>query len=309
MRPAHRLRALAVLPGLIVAASAAGAAVAPGAPGAPVCRLPVIAELPHDPAAFTQGLLYADGRLYESLGGWGRSALRRLDPASGAIEVDRRLPRHLFGEGLARARGQLLQLTWQSGWVLRYDPGLRPLGRQRLPIAAEGWGLAAGGDHLYWSDGSDRIRILSPESLELRGVLEVRDGPVPVTGLNELEMAGEVLLANVYGSSRIAVVDRHSGRLAAWLELGPQARREQARGGGVLNGIALDAKRRRLFVTGKNWRAMYVLRWPADGAAGLSCAPAMPANPSSTETPPPRYASRGGSQAPPGPRRAAGVAE
>ena len=213
----------------------------------------VVAHFPHDTSAFTQGLLMADGKLIESTGGYGTSSIRIVHLESGRVLRRRELPDNRFGEGLALAGGRLYQLTWKAGTVIVRDPGtLDGIGEFRY--SGEGWGLATVGNELVMSDGSAELRFLDAGNFRERRRLEVRDGELPVAGLNELEEVEGDLYANVWPTDRIAIIDPADGRVRGWLDLsgilpvvmrGPRA--------DVLNGIAYDSDSRRLFVTGKNW--------------------------------------------------------
>ena len=234
---------------------AAPGAVAESAPAVHGYR--VVNVYPHDTGAFTQGLLLDRGMLLESIGGYGRSALRRVEPHSGRVVSERRLPAHLFGEGLARAGDVLVQLTWRAGRALLYDPeSFEPLGSAKYP--GEGWGLAFDGEHLVMSDGSASLRFLDlPGLTEVRRI-EVRDRGAPVPRLNELEYIEGKIYANVWFEERIAVISPRDGEVEAWIDLSgllPLAfRRDRDE---VLNGIAHDARTGHLLVTGKGWPRLF----------------------------------------------------
>ena len=217
----------------------------------------MVAAYPHDPRAFTQGLLYDDGTLLESTGGYGRSTLRRVELRSGRVVAERRLPAHLFGEGLARAGDRLIQLTWRAGRALVYDAAtLEPAGSFEYP--GEGWGLAFDGTHLVMSDGSATLRFLSPSGFAEVRRLEVRDRTGPVERLNELEYVGGYIYANVWHDERIAVISARSGEVRAWIDLaGILPLPFRRTGEEVLNGIAHDPRTGRLFVTGKGWPRLF----------------------------------------------------
>lgn len=224
---------------------------------APEWSYRVVASYPHDSTAFTQGLLVQGDRLFESTGGYGESKLRVTDLASGRILRQRSLASNLFGEGLALAAGRLYQLTWKAGLGLVHDSAtLEQVGQFSYP--GEGWGLAAGDEHLAMSDGSAQLRFLDRTDLrELRRV-EVRDGGRPVAGLNELEYVEGSLYANVWPTHRIAIIHPNSGQVQGWLDLGdilPLVFRHPRID--VLNGIAYDAEAKRLFVTGKRWPRLF----------------------------------------------------
>ncbi|WP_300154457.1 glutaminyl-peptide cyclotransferase [Solidesulfovibrio sp.] len=237
--------------------------VASAAPaGAPVVTAQSVARIPHDPAAFTQGLLFADGVFYESTGLYGQSSRRRLDPATGRVLAKVSLPPSLFGEGLAFAGGRLYQLTWREGRVLTADPAtLRPL--SELPLPTEGWGATVLDGALVVSDGTARLAFYDPKDMTLLGSLAVTDDGAPVDNLNELETVGGMIWANVWHETRIAVVDPATGRVAAWVDCSALARPVTARDPeSVLNGIAHDPATGRIWVTGKNWPAIHEIKAP-----------------------------------------------
>ena len=238
------------------------AASAVGAPAsAPVVRPEVVAEYPHDPAAFTQGLLVEGGALYESTGLYGASSVRRVDLASGRVLDSLRLGAESFGEGLAALDGRLYQATWREGRAFVYDQAtLAPL--DTLALSGEGWGLASSGDHLVLSDGSDRLRWLDPATFAPVREVRVRDGGRPVRQLNELEVVGGLVYANVWQTGWIAVIDPESGAVLRWLDLSALHARHLAEGRDVLNGIAFDERSGRLLVTGKLWPTVYALDLP-----------------------------------------------
>ena len=217
----------------------------------------VVASHPHDPEAFTQGLLFADGKLYESTGGYGESSLRIVDLTSGRVLRQRPLPDDRFGEGLALSGGRLLQLTWRAGIGFIHEPAsLAPVDVFRY--GGEGWGLAADGTSLVMSDGSAELRFLNLNDLTEVRRLQVRDGAKPVTGLNELEYVEGELYANVWPSDRIAIINPANGQVRGWLDLTgllPLVFRTPRTD--VLNGIAYDALGKRLFVTGKRWPRLF----------------------------------------------------
>lgn len=226
-------------------------------------RYQIVATHPHDIDSFTQGLAWHQGRLLESAGGLGRSALLLREVASGKALARRKLAGAHFGEGVAGDGRRFLQLTWQSGVALVYDLALRPVGQ--FTYAGEGWGLAFDGERWLMSDGSSRITTRDRDSFAPTGGFEVRAGGRPLAQLNELEYARGRLYANIWHSDRVAVIDPRSGEVTAWLDLAP-LRRDFAKPAGwierehVLNGIAHDPATGHLFVTGKCWPVLYELR-------------------------------------------------
>lgn len=220
---------------------------------APVLPAVVKARLPHDPSAFTQGLLYRDGVFYESTGLYGRSSLRRVDPATGRVLAQRELPRELFGEGLALVGGSLYQLTWREGRVLLADPADLSL-RGELTLPTEGWGACALDGRLVVSDGSDQLYFYDPKTMAALGSVAVTDDGRPVSRLNELETVAGRIWANVWGDNRIAVIDPATGRVAAWVDCsGLRPATVAVDFENVLNGIAHDPATGRIWVTGKRW--------------------------------------------------------
>jgi glutaminyl-peptide cyclotransferase len=220
------------------------------------------ASWPHDTAAYTQGLLLHGGRLFESTGGEGHSDIREVAIGSGRVIRRTPLPPTRFGEGIAVAEDRVYQLTWKSGRGYIYDlPGLARV--DSFTYVGEGWGLATVGSSIYMSDGSSTIRIVDPHGFrELRRV-QVREGDKPVWMLNELELVGDELWANIYETDLIARILPATGQIVGWIDLSElltaQERADVKRRGGVANGIAYDPARRVVLVTGKLWPRMFEL--------------------------------------------------
>ncbi len=222
-------------------------------------RFKVIAVLPHDPGAFTQGLLFMGGWLYESTGLHGRSGLRKVEPGTGRTAAVKELAEEHFGERLAEWGGRLYQLTRKSRLAFVYDAAtLAPLGT--LPLEGEGWGAAGTPFGIVTSDGSDRLVWRDPASFKALRTVQVTDAGRPVRRLNELEWVEGFVLANVWHEDRIAVIQPATGKVAAWIDcsglrqgLGPVPEESD------LNGMAWDPAARRLYVTGKLWPKIFVL--------------------------------------------------
>ena len=219
----------------------------------------VVATYPHDRGAFTQGLVYAGGALYESTGLYGRSSVRRVHMKTGTPELVRPLAAQYFGEGLTAFGERLIQLTWHSGKAFVYRRGdLQPIGEHRY--ATNGWGLTHDGRHLIMSDGSATLYFLDPDRFTEVRRLEVRDHLGPVTFLNELEYVGGDIFANVWRSSRILRIDAASGRVTGFIDLSALAApMEREPSADVLNGIAYIPGSGRLLVTGKQWPYLYAI--------------------------------------------------
>ena len=261
-----RARSGALLGALLaVALGPAGCATAVPAPApTPVVRPQVIAELPHDPAAFTQGLELADGALYEGTGLAGRSELRELDPRTGAVRRAVRVPDGLFGEGITVVGDRIWQLTWQDGVALEWDRATFTLLRT-VPLDGEGWGLCHDGARLVRSDGTDRLRFHDPVTFAETGSVAVtRDGE-PLTALNELECVDGRVWANVWRTDEVVRIDPTTGRVTAVVDaaaLLPPERRGPTTD--VLNGIAAVGEDEFL-LTGKRWPTTFRVRVPTPG--------------------------------------------
>ena len=219
----------------------------------------VTAVLPHDPGAFTQGLVYSDGWLYESTGLNGRSTLRKVEPRTGRVAAARNLPPEHFGEGLALWGGRFHQLTWKSRMVFVFDAAtLEPLGT--LPLDRDGWGLASTPLGPVSSDGSNVLVWRDPATFKALRTLAVTDGGRPVYRLNELEWAEGFILANVWHEDRIAVIRPATGEVAAWIDCsGLRAGLGTLPEESDLNGMAWDPGAKRLYVTGKLWPNIFEL--------------------------------------------------
>ncbi|HNY26766.1 MAG TPA: glutaminyl-peptide cyclotransferase [Candidatus Sumerlaeota bacterium] len=230
--------------------------------GAPTLAFEVVNRYPHDTAAYTQGLLYHEGKFYESTGRYRRSTLREVEIETGRVLRSRKLDDRYFAEGLALYDNRLIQLTWQSGvgFAYRLDT-FEPIG-QPFEYEGEGWGLTNDGKRLIFSDGTDTLRFLDPDSYKVLDTLHVTDGGKPVPLLNELELVEGTLYANVWRSNRIARISLSTGAVQSWLDLTSLTEEvhEQNPDAEVLNGIAWDAAGGRLFVTGKNWPTVFEIR-------------------------------------------------
>lgn len=223
----------------------------------PVASVTVVARYPHDRAAFTQGLSWCDGELYESTGHVGKSDVRRVDLASGKILARAPIPVDLFGEGSACWQDKLYSITWTTGEGFRWDrASLRTVGR--FTYMGEGWGLTSDGHNLVMSDGTDRLRFIDPEGFVERRALQVTLNGRPLRRLNELEHVEGELFANVWMTGFIVRIDPASGNVTGLIDLRPLAAElGLADRDAVANGIAYDPVAKRLFVTGKNWPVLF----------------------------------------------------
>ncbi len=231
------------------------AATQAAAPAPPVFDHVVVQTYPHDPEAFTQGLLYRDGFLYESTGLKGQSSLRKVRLETGEVVQRTNVDDRYFAEGLTDWGGRLVQLTWETNVGFVYE--LSSFARQRMfSYAGEGWGLTHDARRLIMSDGTPSLRFLDPETLQETGRVTVKDGARAVDDLNELEFVQEEVYANVWLTDRIAMIAPATGQVTGWIDL-TGLRPSGASPDAVLNGIAYDAERNRLFVTGKLWPSLF----------------------------------------------------
>jgi glutamine cyclotransferase len=220
----------------------------------------IVHTYPHDPQAYTQGLIYENGYLYESTGLNGRSSLRMVDLETGRVLQKAAVPSQYFAEGLAPWGSTLIQLTWQSHLVFVYDRFSFSLLRT-LPYNGEGWGLTEDGRSLILSDGSATLHFLDPLTLREARSVVVKDRGAPVTQLNELEYVRGQIYANVWHTDRIARISPATGQVLGWIDLaGLLAPGETSDPEAVLNGIAYDAAHDRLFVTGKLWPKLFEIK-------------------------------------------------
>lgn len=228
----------------------------------PVENAQVVRRLPHDTRAFTEGLFIRDGVLYESTGQVGASSIRKVALETGKVIQRATLPAPYFGEGIVAVGRQIISLTWQHHVGFRWDiDSFKRVGRFSYP--GEGWALTTNGRHVIMSDGTPQLRFLDPVSLkELRRVTVTADGR-PLQRLNEIEYVDGEVYANVWMTDWIARIDPASGRVVGWIDVSALARASHSDGvNSVANGIAWDAKARRLYVTGKNWPYLFEIKRP-----------------------------------------------
>lgn len=239
---------------LLLASSACCAAI-------PTYGYRVVRVYPHDTSAYTEGLFYKDGYLYESTGEKGASSVRKVQLETGKVLQRHEVPAQYFGEGIIDWKDQLLQLTWQSGTGFVYGLDDFKL-RRTFSYPGEGWALTRDSKRIYMSDGSAVLRILDPDTLTAVGSIMVTADGVPVTNLNELEWVDGEIYANVWLTNRIARIDPASGHVVGWIDLTGlfDISTLPTPDNDVLNGIAWDAQHKRLFVTGKHWPKLFEIK-------------------------------------------------
>lgn len=220
----------------------------------------VIAKFPHDPTAYTQGLLIYDGLIYESTGTYGNSSLRVVEPETGKMLRNQPLEDRYFGEGLTLLNEKLYQLTWKEKTGFVYDRATLKL-IDTWTYDTDGWGLTTDGTDLIMSDGSAELRWVDPATFEVKRVLSVTQNGQPATRLNELEWVEGDIYANVYTTETILRIDPKTGEVLTVLDMsGLMPEANKADPNEVLNGIVYDPGTKRLFVTGKRWDVLYEIR-------------------------------------------------
>ena len=220
----------------------------------------VVHVWPHDPDAFTQGLIFHDGNLLESTGEVGRSSLRRVELETGKLLQKVDVPEPYFAEGITLLKGKIYQLTWQHEQGFIYDAWtFEKVGT--FKYQGEGWGLTNDGQSLILSDGTNRIRFLDPDNFQVRKTIAVIANGSPVNEINELEYVQGEIYANIWHADRIVRIEPQTGQIVGWIDLtGILSRNEIHDEEAVLNGIAYDETGGRLFVTGKLWPKLFEIR-------------------------------------------------
>ncbi len=248
------MQRLVTLLALLLATTACRAAI-------PVYGYQIVHAYPHDTSAYTEGLFYKDGFLYESTGEKGASSVRKVQLETGKVLQQHDVPPQYFGEGIVDWKGELIQLTWQSETGFVYGLADFKL-RRTFTYPGEGWALTRDSTHLYMSDGSPVLRILAPDTLTATGSIMVTADGVPVTHLNELEWVDGEIYANIWLTNRIARIDPATGHVVGWIDLTGlfDVSTLPVPSNDVLNGIAWDAQHQRLFVTGKHWPKLFEIR-------------------------------------------------
>ena len=252
---------------IVVAALAAFACGPLSQAGVPEYGYDVVHVYPHDPAAFTEGLFYLNGFLYESTGLEGSSSVRKVKLETGQVLQEHDLPEAYFGEGIVKWKDKLYQLTYTTevGFIYNFNT-FEKEGEFHYP--GQGWAFTTDGKKLYM-DGTrtvnaevsaPEIRIWDPETLRETGVIKVTDNGQPVENLNELEWVKGEIFANIWQTDRVARIDPKTGKVVGWIDLSGLLSPDDRRGVDVLNGIAYDAEHDRLFVTGKRWPKLFEIK-------------------------------------------------
>lgn len=226
----------------------------------PVYSYEIINTWPHNEEAYTQGLVFHDGALFESTGLYGSSSLRRVELKTGKVKKKVEIAREYFAEGITIFRDKLFQLTWQAQRGFVYD--LKKLKQEgEFTYEGQGWGLTDDDHSLIMSDGTNRIRFLDPASFQVQRTISVYENGQPLTELNELEYIKGEIYANIWKTDRIVRIDPITGKVTAWIDMtGLHHQGDERAPENCLNGIAYDAESDRLFVTGKRWSKMFEIR-------------------------------------------------
>lgn len=226
----------------------------------PVYGYEIVNVYPHDPHAFTQGLVYENGYLYESTGQHGESSLRKVELQTGKVMQRRDVEERYFAEGLALFQGKLFQLTWQDNKGFIYDPEtFTPQGE--FNYSGEGWGLTHDDKSLILSDGSNELRFLDPKTFQVERTIRVYEKDQRLSELNELEYVKGEIFANIWQQDRVARINPASGKLLGIIDLsGLLPQQDHLPNTDVLNGIAYDAAQDRLFITGKYWPKLFEIK-------------------------------------------------
>jgi len=214
----------------------------------------IIKTYPHNTSAFTEGLVFSDGVLYESTGEYGSSSLRQVNLENGVVQREVLLPNQYFGEGLTVVNGSLVQLTWREKIGFIYNKETFGL-LSNFSYSSEGWGLTFNGSDLIMSNGTSKLTFLDPVTFQIVGEVSVHDGNTPVTNINELEYVNGEVYANIWMQQKIAIIDPQTGTVKGWIDL--TGIYQSSNIDDVLNGIAYDSQTNRLLITGKDWPKLY----------------------------------------------------
>lgn len=228
--------------------------------GVPIYSFKVVNSWPHDPDAYTQGLIYKDGILYESTGRYGSSSLRKVELMTGKVLKKVDVENQYFAEGMTLFQGKIFQLTWKAQKGFIYDEDFKRTGE--FTYEGEGWGLTHDAESLIMSDGTNRIRFLDPNTLKVQRTIDVLDQGKPLLELNELEYIKGEIFANIWQTDRIVRLDPRDGKILGWVDMTGllKLKENYEKPVDVLNGIAYDEAGDRLFVTGKLWPKLFEVR-------------------------------------------------
>lgn len=225
----------------------------------PIYSYKIVNVYPHDASAFTEGLVYEDGFLYESTGRFNESTLRKVDLQTGEVIKLHKLDENYFGEGITVYDNKIFQLTWKTNVGFIYDKDSFNL-TNKFYYNTEGWGITHNDEYLIMSDGTDEIYFLNPKNFKRVYSIRVHDEFRPITRLNELEFIQGEIYANVWRSDKIARICPHSGRITGWIDLKGLLSPKEYKNAGTLNGITYDKQSNRIFVTGKMWPKIFEIK-------------------------------------------------
>ena len=225
----------------------------------PIYSYKIVNVYPHDASAFTEGLVYEDGFLYESTGRFNESTLRKVDLQTGEVIKLHKLDGNYFGEGITVYDNKIFQLTWKTNVGFIYDKDSFNL-TNKFYYNTEGWGITHNDEYLIMSDGTDEIYFLNPKNFKRVYSIRVHDEFRPITRLNELEFIRGEIYANVWRSDKIARICPHSGRITGWIDLKGLLSPKEYKNAGTLNGIAYDKQNNHIFVTGKMWPKIFEIK-------------------------------------------------
>jgi len=228
---------------------------APSSSGSPTLyTYHIVKTYPHNTSAFTEGLVFSNGSLFESTGEYGMSSLRRVNLQDGTVQQEVFLPDRYFGEGLTTVNDSLVQLTWQEKTGFVYDKQTLAL-TGNFSYSTQGWGLTYNGSELVMSDGTSNLYFLDPVTYQKTGQVSVHSGGTPVTNVNELEYVNGSIYANIWHQQKIAIINQQTGAVTGWIDL--TGIHQSNNIDDVLNGIAYDQQTSNLYITGKNWPNLY----------------------------------------------------